>query len=164
MIANTKPITGLELDPIPPAPEQLQRLMLATTVLVDGHVEPMPERSHPALTNSLVMPLAGLILVGTRCDRPMMIREVRNVANGFGRDAIIVRAKEAIGHASYRLWIAPLSGSTWLIPSAGETTYIRLGAFGVEAVGQAPFLDEVERHRGIRHATELLSVAVRGWF
>ena len=178
MIANIKPITGLELDPIPPAPEHLRRLMLATTIMVDGHVEPMPERWHPALENSLVMPLAGLILVGTRCVRPLMIREIQNIANAVGRDALIVRASDTPKHATYdvllqgvnkpllgyRLWIAPLSGSTWLIPSGGETTHIRLGTFGLEFITQAPFLDEVERHRGLVHANELLSVAAQGWF
>ena len=178
MIASTKPVTGLDLEPIPPVPEQLQRLMLATTLMVDGHVEPMPERWHPALEHSLVMPLAGLILVGTRCARPLMIREVQKIANAVERDAVIVRASDTPKHATYdvlmhgvnkpflgyQLWIAPLSGSTWLIPSAGETTHIRLGAFGLEVINQPPFLDEIERHRGVRHATELLSVAVQGWF
>lgn len=178
MITTTKPIMGLELDPIPPAPEQLRRLMLATTIMVDGHVEPMPERWHPALENSLVMPLAGLILVGTRCVRPLMIREIQNIVNAVGRDALIVRASDTPKHATYdvllqgvnkpflgyRLWIAPLSGSTWLVPSAGETTHIRLGTFGLEVITQAPFLDEIERHRGLVHANELLCVAAQGWF
>lgn len=178
MIANTKPIKGLELDPIPPASIQVRRLMLATTCMVDGYVEPMPEKWHPALENSLVMPLAGLIFVGTRCGRSMMIREVQNIANAVGRDAIIVRASDTPKHATYdvllqgvnkpflgyRLWIAPLSGSTWLVPSAGETAHIRLGTFGLEVINQPPFLDEIERHRGLRHANELLSVAVQGWF
>ena len=178
MTANTRPITQLEHYPIPPVPEQLQRLMLATTLMIDGHVEPMPERWHPALENSLVMPLAGLIVVGTRCARPLMIREIQNIANAVGRHAIIVRASDTPKHATfdailhgvnkpflgYRLWIAPLSGSTWLVPSAGESTHIRLGTFGLEVINQPPFLDEMERHRGVQHAAQLLSVAVQGWF
>lgn len=179
MIATTtKSPLGFDLEPLPPVPTHVRRLMLATTCVVDGFVQDTPEDWHPALEHSMVMPLAGIILVGTRCGRPMMVREVANIAKAVHRDAIIVRASDAPKHATYdvllhgvakpclayRLWVAPLSGTTWLIPSGGETSYIRLGTFGLEVMHQAPFLDEVECYRGLVHASELLSVAVQGWF
>lgn len=129
-------------------------------------------------SNSLVLPLAGIIVVGTRCGRPMMVREVQNVSKAVERDAIIVRASDAPKHATfdvllngvkrsflaYRLWLAHPAGSAWLIPTGAETTFIRLGTFGLEAINQPPYMDEVERHRGLKNGVEFLSVAVQGWF
>lgn len=169
---------GLQLDPIPPQCMQVRRLMLATTVLVDGMVETMPETWHPALENSLVMPIAGIIVAGTRCGRPLMIREVRNIGRAVSRDAIIVRVADSPAHASfdvllngaerpfcgYRLWMPQPTGCAWLIPTAGEATYIRLDPLGLEVTGLSPFCDEVERHRGLKFGSEFLSVAVQGWF
>jgi len=169
---------GLQLDPIPPQCVQVRRLMLATTYLVDGMVETMPEKWHPALENSLVMPLAGIIVAGTRCSRPLLTREVRDIAKAVERNAIIVRAADTAAHATfdvvlhgverpfcgYRLWMPQPVGCAWLIPTAGEKTYVRLDLLGLEVTSTAPFCDEVERYRGLRFGSEFLSVAVQGWF
>lgn len=174
----TDPKSGQDLDLLPPVNIQVKRLMLATTSLVDGYVQTMPEQWHPALENSMLLPLAGIMLVGTRCDRPLMIREVQNIARAVERDAIIVRACDGRQHATfdvimhsiarpflgYRLWVDRMSGSSWLVPAAGEPTHIQIGMFGLAASPHEPYFDEGDRQRGIKYANEFLSLAAQGWF
>jgi hypothetical protein len=169
---------GLQLDPIPLPSIQVKRLMLATAYLVDGMVETMPEKWHPALEHSLVMPIAGVIVAGTRCARPILLREVRDIVKAVERDAIIVRATDRTAHATfdivlngverplcaYRLWMAQPNGCAWLVPGAGEATFVRLDPLGLELTSMPPFSTEVERYRGCKFGSDFLSVAVKGWF
>jgi hypothetical protein len=67
------------VDPIPEPHVQVRRLMLATSLLIDGHLDKEPERFHPHLRNCFIAPQAGIVIAGTRCPRPMMAREVANV-------------------------------------------------------------------------------------
>jgi hypothetical protein len=168
----------LQLDAIPAPPIHVRRLMLATTVAVDGFVDQTPEAFHPALEHSFLMPQADIMVAGTRCSTPLLVREVRNIAAAFERDAIIVRATEEPSHATfdvilrcvarpflgYRLWIRQPAGAAWLVPSAGERAFVRLDPLGLEVACEAPYTDEVDRYRGISAGGEFLSVAVRGWF
>ena len=178
MNAITQPVAGCELSPVPSTCLHVRRLMLAMSQLIGGHLETAPENWNPALKHTLLMPLAELIMIGTRCDRPLLVREADQLSQLIGYDCLIVRAATMPCQATfdlimrgpvrpllgYRLWVAPVSGSCWLIPTAGERTYLRLGAFGIEQVNCAPFVDAGERDRGTRQATEVLTVAAKGWF
>lgn len=172
------PSFGFELDPIPEPPLQIRRLMLALGTILDGYIEQDPQYWHPALLHSMVVPGADIVLAGTRCRRPLVTREVGNIARAVDRDAIIVRAAEEPKHATfdvllrhinrpflgYRLWLRQPLGSAWLVPTGAERSFIRLDGLGLELSLDAPFDDEVDLHRGLEAGGEYLSVAVRGWF
>jgi hypothetical protein len=126
----------------------------------------------------MVVPGADIVLAGTRTRRPLVCREVANIARAVDRDAIIVRTAEEPKHATfdvllrhidrpflgYRLWLRQPLSSAWLVPSGGERTYIQLDGLGLELSPQAPFDDEVDLYRGLKAAGEYLSIAVKGWF
>lgn len=172
------PSLGFELDPIPEPPVQVRRLMLALGTILDGYIEQEPQYWHPALLHSMVVPGADVILAGTRCRRPLVCREVGNIARALDRDAIIVRAADEPKQASfdvllrhverpflsYRLWMRQPLGSAWLVPTGGERTFIRLDGLGLELSLEAPFADEIDACRGFKAGAEYLSIAVTGWF
>lgn len=178
MIKLTDPAGTDALQPVPAPPMQVWRLMLATTALIDGFVDQAPMDFHPALENSMIMPQAGIMLTGTRCGTPLLVREVRNIARAVDRDAIIVRAAPDPTLATfdvmlsgvqrpflgYRVWIRQPMGCAWFVPTAGEASFIRLDPEGLEVSQTAPYVDEVDRHRGLEAGREFLSVAVSGWF
>lgn len=178
MTIAPSPASPPQLQAIPEPPTSVQRLMLALTVAVDGFVDRTPQEFHPALLHSFIMPQADVLVAGTRCSAPLLVREVRNIAAAVDRDAIIVRAAIDPKHASfdiilrptqhpllaYRLWMRQPMGAAWLIPTAGERAHIRLDPLGLELSLEPPFTDEVDRHRGLKAGSEFLSVALMGWF
>lgn len=178
MKTASAPASTLSLEAIPEPPIHVQRLMLALTVAVDGFVDRWPHEFHPALLHSFVMPQADVIVAGTRCTAPLLVREVGDIAKAVSRDAIIVRAARDPKHASfdivlqaverpllaYQLWMRQPMGTAWLVPTAGERAHVRLDPFGLELSLEAPYTDEVDRHRGLKAGSEFLSVAVTGWF
>lgn len=169
---------ALDLDPVPPPRVQATRLMLATALKIEGYLDQDPTEFHPALENSMMMPEANLVIVGTGCSRPLVTREAMAIAEAVECDLIIVRASETPGRASYdvklrgthrpyiahKLWIPRPTGTGWLIPSVGEGDGIRLGQDGLTAQFDPPYEDWVDRHRGLEHGAEFLSIAVQGWF
>lgn len=172
------PLTDFELDPIPEPPIHIRRLMLACGTILDGYIDQEPQYWHPALEHSIVVPGADVVVAGTRCRRPLLCREVGNIARAVDRDAIIVRAADEPAHATfdvllknierpflgYRLWMRQPLGSAWLIPTGGERSFIRLDGLGLEVSREAPFDDEVDAYRGLKAGAEYLSIAVKGWF
>ncbi|UUR06739.1 hypothetical protein [Sphingomonas glaciei] len=172
------PSLGFVLDPIPEPPVQIRRLMLALGTILDGYIEQDPQSWHPALLHSMVVPGADIVLAGTRCRRPLVCREVGNIARAVDRDAIIVRAADEPKHATfdvllrhlkrpflgYRLWMRQPLGSAWLVPTGAERTFIRLDGLGLELSLEAPFDDEIDAYRGLKAGAEYLSIAVKGWF
>ncbi|WP_343345895.1 hypothetical protein WJT74_01205 [Sphingomicrobium sp. XHP0239] len=167
------------VDPIPEPRELVKRLMLATAIVIDGYLDQEPEAHHPWLENCFLAPEAGIIIAGTGCRRPLLLREVGHVADAVSRDAIIVRSTDQprphlatfdvkIAGMSrmlcgYFLWRPQPSGDAYLIPSVGDGPHVRLDRKGMELVNEPPFDDEVERYRGIQWGSELLSVASTGW-
>lgn len=178
MKTSPAPASFQNVDAIPEPPIHVQRLMLALTVAVDGFVDREPQDFHPALLNSFVMPQADVLVAGTRCSVPLLVREVRNIAKAVDRDAIIVRAARDPKHASfdillqaverpllaYQLWMRQPMGAAWLVPTAGERAHVRLDPLGLQLSLEVPYTDEVDRHRGLKAGSEFLSVAVNGWF
>ena len=77
--------------PIPEPREQAKRLMLATAVLVDGFLDQDPKRFQPYLENCFLMSGADLIIGGTFCGRPVMLREFADVCRASELDGILVR-------------------------------------------------------------------------
>lgn len=177
---KTAPVAflGFELDPIPEPPVQIRRLMLALGTILDGYIDQDPQHWHPSLEHSMVVPGADIVLAGTRCRRPLVCREVGNIARAVDRDAIIVRAADEPKHATfdillrhverpflgYRLWMRQPLGSAWLIPTGGERTFVRLDGLGLELSLEAPFDDEIDAYCGLKAGAEYLSIAVKGWF
>jgi hypothetical protein len=155
-----------------------RRLMLATSMVVDGPVDLNPERSDKRLVHCLYMGQASLIIVGTACRRPLLLREVAKINAAANLDVVLVRAEDNAAQATfdlklvgekrmlcaYRMWMPRPSEAAWLVPTAGEDRYIRLTPLGLEARSAAPFADEAERHIGLVRGAEFLSVAVQGWF
>lgn len=172
-------IPGFFVDPIPEPHVKVRRLMLATSVLTDGRLESRPETIHPDLRNCLFASEAGIVIVGTRCPRPLMLPELVDIGNVVQRDAIVVRlggdSKNDVtfdvyvfgaerADVAYRLWMPQPTGAPWLVPTAGEGRYIRFDPAGFDASEDAPFTDEFDRRRGLVWASEFLSVATQGWF
>jgi hypothetical protein len=121
---------------------------------------------------------ADLIIVGTACSPPLLLREAADISAAAGKDVLIVRADEGGAYASfdvkragsrtvlcaYRMWMLRPSEAAWLVPIAGEGRYVRLSPLGMEVHDVAPFPTDWERRKGLAHAREFLSVAVQRWF
>jgi len=166
--------------PIPEPREQAKRLMLAVALLVDGFLDQDPKRFQPYLENCFLMPGADLIVGGTFCRRPVMLREFADVCRASESDGILVRLPEVSipGLVSfdvkqahndrmlcvYRLWLQQPTGSAWLVPSAGEGPFVRLDPLGLDIGDEPPFASEIERYRGLKFGAEFLGVATQGWF
>lgn len=167
--------------PLIPEPHPTVRhLMLAMSLLIDGKVDVDPARNNPAAANCFELPAASLILAGTRCRRPLMVREVATVGRQVGRDAIVVRTGREFEPArisfdihllhgglplmGYRLWMPQPAGNAWLVPSTSEEPFIRLDPNGLDVGDCWPFVDEFDLHRGMVWANQYLSVATKGWF
>jgi hypothetical protein len=169
---------GISLDPLPEPGICLRRLMLATSLVVDGPFETEPERFAPALTNCLYMPAANLLIGGTGCKRPLLFREAAEISEAASLDVLVVRTIDSSDEAtfdlqvagesrllcSYRMWMPRPSEAAWLIPTGGERLFVRLTSLGLEVSDQVPFVDQAERHIGLLRGQEFLSVAVKGWF
>lgn len=169
---------GFLLEPLPEPRVLARRLMLATSMLVDGFLDGNPERFHPYLQHSLLMPQADLLIVGTACARPLMLREARDAARAITTDVLVVRTWDRSAQASfdiqlagddqpllaYRLWMPePGGAAAWLVPTAGNTPYVRLDPMGLEVVDDAPYCSEADRNRGLHFGKDFLSVVVAGW-
>jgi hypothetical protein len=167
------------VDPIPEPRVQIGRLMLATALLIDGVLDTNPARFQPYLANTYLMPDAHLLIGGTLCRRPLVLREFGDVCHAAALDGILVRLRdERVSSATfdikpagddrilcvYQLWMPQPSGAAWLVPTGGDAPFVRLDPLGLEFSDQAPFDCEIERHRGCKFGAEFLSVAVQGWF
>lgn len=169
---------GFPVDPIPAPREKARRLMLAASMAIEGLVDTTPHGIDPRLANCLYMSQADLIIVGTACSRPLLLREAADISAAAGKDVLIVRADEGPAYASfdvkragpekvlyaYRMWMLRPSEAAWLVPVAGKGGHVRLSPLGLELHGAAPFATDWERRKGLAHAREFLSVAVQGWF
>lgn len=168
------------VDPIPEPRGQAKRLMLATALLVDGFLDQDPQRFQPYLENCFLMPEADLIVGGTFCRRPVMLKEFADVCRPSELDGILVRLPEVsdprlttfdIKQAQndrmmcvYRLWLEQPCGSAWLVPTAGTGPFVRLDPMGIQVSDLAPYTCEIDRYRGCKFGVEFLSVATQGWF
>jgi hypothetical protein len=167
------------VDPIPGGRAPIQRMMLATSALIDGVVDKTPERFQAYLANTYLMPDARLLIGGTLCRRPLVLREFAAVCSVPELDGILVRADEDHGSTAtfdikpahddrmlcaYRLWMREPSGAAWLVPSAGADPFVRLDPLGLEIGDDAPFTCEIDRARGLKHGTRFMAVADKGWF
>jgi hypothetical protein len=169
---------GFHVDPIPAPREKVRRLMLATSLAIEGLVDTAPEEVDPRLANCIYMSQADLIIVGTACSRPLLLREAADISAAADKDVLIARAEEGRAYASfdvkragsetvlcaYRMWMLRPSEAAWLVPVAGEGRYVRLSPLGMEPHDSAPFTTDWERRKGLAHARMFLSVAVQGWF
>lgn len=167
------------VNPIPAGRLQIRRMMLATSLLIDGPVDQNPERLQPYLANTLLMPNAHLLIGGSLCRRPLVLREFANVCRAAQQDGVLVRLRHVDSAdvsfdvkiagddrmlCAYILWMPRLAESAWLIPTAGSLPSVRLDPSGLEISDLPPFDCAAEKARGIQHASEYLSIALLGWF
>jgi hypothetical protein len=124
------------------------------------------------------MPQANLLIGGTGCGRPLLLREAVDMCAAAELDVLIVRKGDHPDQVSfdfqatgadrplcaYRMWMPRPSEAAWLIPSASETPFLRLTPVGLQIVERAPFADADERRLGLVRGREFLSVATKGWF
>lgn len=169
---------GFPVDAIPEPRVRIRRLMQATALVVEGLVDTGAGRVDPRLEHCLYMPQANLIVAGTGCQWPLLIREALDVSAAADRDVLIVRGEEGRAQATfdlkkadadglfcaYRMWMPRPSEAAWLIPSGEEQRFIRITPLGLEVTERAPYSDGLERHVGLVRGAEFLSVAVQGWF
>jgi hypothetical protein len=168
----------ISLEPLPEPSICVHRLMLATSLVVDSPFERESERFAPALANCLYMPAASLLIGGTGCRRPLLLREAADISAATSLDVLIVRTIDNSDEASFdmqiagegrrlcafRMWMPRPSEAAWLIPTGGEEVFVRLTSLGLEVTDRVPFIDQAERHIGLLRGQEFLSVAVKGWF
>jgi hypothetical protein len=167
------------VEPIPAPRIQIQRMMLATAMCVDGFVDCDPGRLQRYLSGTYLMPDAHLLLAGTLCRRPLVIREFADVCRAADLDGIIVRLlDERVSAVTfdvmqarsdrmlcvYRLWLSQPAGAAWLVPTVGEGPYVRVDPLGLEFAAEPPFSCEVDRYRGCRFGAEFMAIATQGWF
>ena len=88
-------------DPVPEPRIAARRLMLATSLAVDGPVDLHPERSDKRLVHCLYMWQASLIIAGTARRRPMLLREAARMNAAASLDVIVVRAEDNTGKATF---------------------------------------------------------------
>ena len=167
------------VEPIPQPRVLIQRSMRATSMLIDGPVDTQPERFQRYLANTFLMPQAAVLIGGTMCRRPLVLREFANVCRPSCLDGVLVRLHDeeptsvtfdvkAAGDdrmlCAYRLWMPQPSGPAWLIPSAGSGPFVRFDSLGMEFSDTAPFAGEPDRNAGCQFGANFIAVATKGWF
>ncbi|WP_324808440.1 hypothetical protein SH584_02980 [Sphingomonas sp. LY29] len=119
-----------------------------------------------------------MLIGGTLCRRPLVLREFADVCRGSDLDGILVRMPVTGDNPSFdikiagsdrmllmhMLWLPQPSGPPWLIPSVESGPAIRLSPLGITAENTMPFDSIEDRHRGLRFGFEFLSVAAKCWF
>ena len=167
------------VEPIPEPRVQIQRMMLAASMLIDGSVDTNPGRFQRYLANTFLMPHAAVVIGGTICRRPLVLREFADVCRPSGLDGILVRLPDEPTSAvtfdvkvagddrmlcAYRLWMPQPSGAAWLVPSAGSAPYVRFDPVGIELGDVAPFSSDSDRDAGCKFGAEFIAIATKGWF
>lgn len=169
---------GFPVDAIPEPRVKLRRLMQATALAVEGLVDTRLGQVDPRLQHCLYMPQANLIIAGTGCRRPLLLREAADVSAAASCDVLVVRSEDSASQATfdlkragvegvscaYRMWMPRPSEAAWLIPTAGEKQFFRITPLALETNDRAPYVGEADRQIGLIRAAEFLSVAVQGWF
>lgn len=169
---------GFPVDPLPEPRIKVRRLMQATALALEGLIDTRPGEVDQRLEHCLYAPQASVIIAGTSCPRPLLLREAADVSAAANLDVLIVRGQDNTAKATfdvkkagmgdmfcaYRLWMPRPSEAGWLIPAAGEDLFVRITPLGLEIYDRAPFADSAERHVGLVRGAEFLSVAVKGWF
>lgn len=168
---------GVAVHGVPAPREKVRQLMIATAVVVEGLINDQPGHIDRRLANCLYMSQASLIIMGTACRRPLMLREALDISLASEMDVVVVRSADRPNDISFdvtlggraplcalRMWMGQPSASAWLIPSAGDSPFIRVTPLGLEIHCAAPFVDEFERHAGLARGRDFLSVPEQGWF
>ena len=147
-------------------PRPVMRRMAAFQAAIGANVDLRASRRQPLFTNTLVMPSAKLVLAGTSCSRPMYFPECELLADVSEFDVALLRHDVDRGvsfdirfkdtgqwSCCYLAWWHPYDG-LWLIPTAGEETFIQAGELGLTRTTYAPFADARRRAEGIVRAIE----------
>ncbi|MXO65956.1 hypothetical protein [Altericroceibacterium endophyticum] len=127
----------------------------------------------PLFTQAIVLPIAGVVVMGTGRRRPLYFGSAERLADLTGMDVLVLRFDAARG-ASFDILLRGaarwLSGylawrrrdsELWLIPSAGTGPCIRASHAGLVVEENAPFLDLQDRYAGI--ITAKTHTSFEGW-
>lgn len=167
-----------DLPPLPEPRRQVRWHMQALSMLVDGPVDLQPQLTDSRLANSMLMSQASLLILGTACRRPLLLREAEELTNASDLDVIVVRFDDRDQELSfdirlqhiepllccYRLWMERTGGPAWLVPTAGEDLFLKITPLGLMMDPRAPFEDDDRRRFGLKRGSDFLSIATRGWF
>lgn len=167
------------VEPIPEPRALIRRTMRAASLLIDGPVDTRPDRFQRYLANTFLMPQAAVVIGGTMCRRPLVLREFADVCRPSCLDGVLVRLSDEQASAvtfdvkaagddrmlcAYRLWMPHSSGPAWLVPSAGDGPFARFDPLGIEFGDAPPFASEADRVAGCKFGSEFIAVAAKGWF
>lgn len=167
------------VEPIPQPRALIQRTMRATSLLIDGPVDTRPDRFQGYLANTFLMPQAAVVIGGTMCRRPLVLREFADVCRPSSLDGVLVRLHDEQASAitfdvkaagddrmlcAYLLWMPQPSGPAWLVPSAGSGPFVRFDPLGIEIAENAPFASKLDRHAGCNFGADFIAIATKGWF
>lgn len=139
---------------------RMEAAAAAINAVIGGHESTL----DPFLQQSIVMPIANIILAGTGCRHPFYLDRAETMGAAAGRDVVLLRFDADRGttfdirfHDADR-WLCGFvgwrrrDGDLWLIPSLGSGLYIRASHKGLEPVTTPPFISEEERNEGIIRA------------
>ncbi|AQR72865.1 hypothetical protein [Sphingomonas sp. LM7] len=129
-------------DVLPHPSPTVQRRMLATVHTMGALIHP-PGSAGPKLQGCLVLPLAGIILAGTACARPLLFAEYDALARATNHDVIILRHDTLRGTTFdiklrseprwYRRYLGtPVENGMRMAPDIGAGPVLRATAFGLE--------------------------------
>src|SRR5690242_3405335 len=85
---------GFPVDPLPEPRAKVRRLMQATAMVVEGLVDTEVGTVDPRLEHCLYMPQARLLVSGTGCRRPLLLREAVDVSVAADLDVLLVRSDD----------------------------------------------------------------------
>lgn len=135
--------------------------MGATAAAINAVIGRDGNALDPFLQQSIVMPIANIILAGTNCPPPFYLDRAETLGAATDRDVILLRFDPDRGTTFDVLfrgadrWLNRFvawrrrDGDLWLVPSAGSGLYIRASYKGLEPVTTPPFISEEERKAGI---------------
>lgn len=120
----------------------------------------------PFLQQSIVIPIANIILAGTNCPPPFYLDRAETMGAATDTDVVLLRFDADKGTTFDILfrgaerWLNRFvawrrrDGDLWFIPSVGSGLYVQASYKGLEPVTTPPFISEEERKAGIIHAIE----------
>lgn len=129
---------------LPPPSPAVQRRMLATVHAMGALIQPL-NSAAPMLQGCLVVPLAGVVLAGTACARPLLFAECGVLARATRHDVIILRHDALRGTTFdiklrseprwFRRYLAkPVQNGVRMAPDVGTGPVFHATAFGLETL------------------------------
>lgn len=117
------------------------------------------------LSNTLVLPDAGIVFAGTNCRAPLYDCESEEIAELTGFDVILMRFDPDTGAhfdifftqpdrvlRNYLAW-RTVDGGQWLVPQSSESSWLFVTQYGIEVRSAPSWVSPEESAKGIKRMT-----------